>query len=430
MTAAERRALLKNIIETGTPRMTGIPLTYNGERKEFNAYAIPLENLVYNPYNGRIGSVVKSYERQHHTLDPENPEDVKIIEEFLWKSKETANDKTLQSLRRDHQQRYGIVTSDGVIIDGNRRASLLNKIYRDETIPANEKAHARFFLAIILPGDADRKEILRLETTYQMGEDPKLDYNPIEKYLKIRDLANEGFSNKEIAEFMAITPRKVTDYLNVLTLMDEYLETYGYTGIYTAIGTREDPFQKLEASLRAYAAGGVASMWGYNPEADVSDLKSIAFDFMRSGLEQFDFRDIIRKPNKTTGATASIFANEQIWRDFSNKHFELVDGIQEKSLEEYIEGNSGGDVTRSIIARDTTWKKKIGEQMQENFTHAKDILINRQHAAEPKKLIKKALEALTEVDTTQDSFKTSLEVKGLVAELETILQSFNDVLKS
>ena len=279
MNTEQRKTELAKIKENSKPVMTGVRLTYHGERKTFDVYSIPLSILTYNPYNGRIGAEVKSYERQHHVLDPDNAEDVAVIEKLLWESKEDANEKTKRSLLEDHQQKYGIVTADGKIIDGNRRASLLNRIWRDDSIPANTKQHAQFFEAIILPVDADKKEILRLETTYQMGEDAKVDYGPIEKYLKAGDLRDEGFSNNEIANFMGVKAAEVTTYLRTLDLMNEYLDNYGYTGIYTMLEGKEDPFLKLEAALRGYKAG-VSKMWAYDTESDVSDLKGIAFGNM------------------------------------------------------------------------------------------------------------------------------------------------------
>ena len=60
MNAEERKS--KNFKEyTDHPEKavrTGIPIMYHGQRRTFPAYEIPLEYLVYNPYNGRIGSVV------------------------------------------------------------------------------------------------------------------------------------------------------------------------------------------------------------------------------------------------------------------------------------------------------------------------------------------------------------------------------------
>jgi len=428
MNAEQRKSELKRIQETSEPCMTGITLTYHGERKTFNAYRIPLSFLTYNPYNGRIGSVVKSYERQNHALDSDNPDDIALIEKFFWESKKEANERTKRSLLEDHQQRFGIVTADGRIIDGNRRASLLNNLWRDDSIPANLKQHTQFFEAIILPIDADRREILRLETTYQMGEDAKVDYGPVEKYLKAGDLANEGFSNPEIASFMGVKLTDVKMYLDVLKMMDDYLETYGYTGIYTVLDTREDSFQKLDSALRGYAAGGVSKMWGYDVEADVSDLKSIAFDYIRMGLDQHDFRDIIRKPSKNN-TDASFFSNEEIWRQFTSTHFETVDEIHEKPVEDMIRENPGADVGRLLRARDNEWKNAVGENLVENFQRSRDKLYNKQQAAEPIKLLQKAWEAISAVDTNQGSFKDALRAKEYLDKIDKKIKACVEILR-
>lgn len=162
MNATERKAKLKEFTDHPEKACrTGIPIVYHGSIITLDAFEIPLEYLVYNPYNGRIGSVVKSYERQNHQLNPEDPDDKRIIEKFLWDSKPEANKKTKERLLKEHQQRHGIVTADGMIIDGNRRASLLNNIMADENIPFNEKGHCQYFIAIILPEGADKKRSLR-----------------------------------------------------------------------------------------------------------------------------------------------------------------------------------------------------------------------------------------------------------------------------
>jgi|SRR5690554_1476048 len=60
--------------------MTGIPLTYRGEARTEKVYKIPLDYLIYNKYNGRIGSDVLSYEKQNGDLNPEKDSDRIIIE--------------------------------------------------------------------------------------------------------------------------------------------------------------------------------------------------------------------------------------------------------------------------------------------------------------------------------------------------------------
>lgn len=426
MTESERKQALIDIQATKEPAMTGITLTYNGENKTFNAYRIPLDILVYNPYNGRIGSEVKSFERQHHRLNPENPADVKVIEDFLWKSKEKANEATMQSLLKDHQKQFGIVTADGMIIDGNRRASLLNKLWRDNSINANDKQHCRFFLAIILPQDADKKEIIRLETTYQMGEEAKLDYNPIEKYLKCGDLIEAGFNESEIASFMAIPKPQVLMYLRVLKLMDEYLESYGYEGMYTQL-SGEDSFQKLDAALRGYTSGGVSGMWDYDLESDVSDLKAVAFDYIRLGMEQTAFRDIIRKPT-ATNRSSSFFACKDIWEDFVERHFDIVEAATEQSVQDIIDQNPDSDLTKLLRARDNAWISQVREQMDANFTASKDRLSNKQSAAAPAQLLNKAISALSSIDTTQDTFLHDPLVKTLLQTIDSLTTTYKEKL--
>ncbi|MEM6806103.1 MAG: hypothetical protein AAF696_32195, partial [Bacteroidota bacterium] len=228
MNRAERIKKLDELKETKKPYKQD-DIIYRGEKKLMPVYEIPLELLIYNKYNGRILSMTKSYERQFRTLNPENFEDKALIEKFLWDSKENRNRTTLRDLRDWGQKRVGIVTRDGIVIDGNRRASLLNKISTEDSL------NPMYFKAIILDDtlDDNPKEIMRLETSYQMGEDEKLDYNPIEKYLKCKDLIAVGFKPSEIATMMSEKESRIKEWLSIMDLMDSYLDDLGYSGIYT-----------------------------------------------------------------------------------------------------------------------------------------------------------------------------------------------------
>ena len=426
MNAAERKAKLKEFTDNpGTACRTGIPITYHGNIITLNAYAIPLEYLVYNPYNGRIGSVVKSYERQNHQLDPEDPEDKKRIEKFLWDSKPEANKNTKKRLLKEHQQKHGIVTADGIIIDGNRRASLLNNLMADETVPFNEKSHCQFFIAIILPEDADKKEILSLETTYQMGEDAKVDYNPIEKYLKCKDLKDAGFTDDDIAGMMDCKRGEVRTMLSTLSLMDEYLDEYGYSGMYTQLDKSEDSFLKLSSALKKYRAG-VPSMWAYDPEADVADLKLIAFDYIRANFEQTLFRDIISVPSAKKPAS-SFFAKQEVWEQFRDKHFATTDVVQEESVEE-IMAKDPPDLGRALKARDQQWKHKVEEAFDDNYLQSMDILNNHANASKPLQQLIKACQALEVVDVDQPSFLSDSNVRGCVSSLDGFVSKFKEIL--
>ncbi len=251
MERSQRIELLKQI-QKKAPFAQGYPLLYRGERKSFDVWEIPMECLIYNQYNGRIGSVVKSYEKQNHKLNPELTDDAALIEKFLWQSKADKNEKTMGSLRQVGQLKFGIVTSDGVIVDGNRRVSLMNRILSDARATQEEKNRCKFFRAVILPENATKKDILQLETSFQMGEDEKVDYNPIEKYLKCKDLEDAGFTRDEIANFMGIKKKDIDTNLEILSLMDEYLSFYEYDGIYTMAEGQENFLDKHNEAVASY----------------------------------------------------------------------------------------------------------------------------------------------------------------------------------
>ncbi|MBK9767467.1 MAG: hypothetical protein IPP63_10825 [Chloracidobacterium sp.] len=143
-----------------------------------SVFEIPLEYLVYNKFNGRILSRTKTLEKQGRNVNPETKEGKFVIEELLWRSKVSKNEITKKDISIKGQLKIGIVTRDGIVIDGNRRLMLLNKL----------QPKYRFFKAVVLPValEDDPIEVEKLETTYQMGEDEKQGYNPIEKYLKAK----------------------------------------------------------------------------------------------------------------------------------------------------------------------------------------------------------------------------------------------------
>lgn len=417
MNETQRREQLKKIIEESEPISTGVALRYQGETKRVCVYRIPLDFLVYNKYNGRISSRVKAYERLNHELNSENDEDRELIEKLLWESKVERNRKTMEDLVENGQMRHGIVTADGVIIDGNRRASLLNRAYRERDkhkwSPVDVDK-CRYFNAIILPQDAGPRDIQQLETTYQMGEDDKLDYNPIEKYLKVRDLTDVGFDIDEIAKMMNESTADIKKWQRTLVLMDEYLETLGYEDMYPMLDRVEDQFLSLSKGLKDWQDRSVLAKanWEYS-DADIDDLKVIAFDYIRYEQEGKEFRRIC-KPGKE----GSIFQDRLIWESFRDTHFETMDAIAEESVDEEIaHAHADIDVVDVLRARDSKWKSEISDSFKNNLKYSVRRLDDRMEDAKPKEILKKVRDLLKEIDTEQDSFLNDEGVAALVSEI-------------
>lgn len=394
MTAEERKIKIKEISE-GKPVATGTKLKYQGEIREFNVYKIPLEFLAYNVENGRISSLVKSYKREHGNLDVSRKDDSQKIAQFLFESSEERNKKTLSDLAKNGQLEPGIITMDGVIVDGNRRASLLRNISESNQYDQTTKDRCSYFLARILPEDADEKEILRLETSYQMGADSKVDYNPIEKYLHTRDMRDKNFSIDQIAEYMGLSSNKeVILNLEIMELIDSYLDTYGYAGIYTRLPRGcEDDFLKLNIALKKVRSGKISWIQSDKLDEVENDLRLISFDFIR--LEEkgdFDFRML------ASTSSSNFLADESTWNSFVDSYYGSEASDEEDVEDVLVKANSDEEAKRLLNQRDNQWKNSVRCNLMEAFRDCKNKLENKKEKDKPVALLKKAINALSEVD--------------------------------
>lgn len=413
------------------PYMQGIRIPYKGDSLVLNAYQIPVEYLIYNKYNGRIASLVKSFEAQHYELNAEKPEDAKIIDDFLWVSKLDRNKTTLNDLKKNKQRVFGIVTFEGKIIDGNRRAMLIRRINEERLAGGNttqDLDFAQFFIAVILPDAVkDDKEISKLETIYQMGEDSKLDYNPIEKYLKCADLRDRfGYRETEIAEMMTESLPTIKEWLEIKKLMDDYLHFYLYDGIYTRLERREGQFVDLNGYLKRYLSKSKEKnvQWMYK-DKDVANLKAICFDYIRAQYEGKQFRSIAQ-----TSKTGSIFQYEDIWKEFLQNHAEKIDAISadEIPIEELRKQRPDDDLSELLAARDDEWLVKTKGLLEGNLRIGENRLENKREANEPLQLIKKAYDSLASINTNVSSF-FDLEIDRILGEMIKLINIYRPLIQ-
>lgn len=418
MNEQQRIAKLKEIVEDDSNVVsTGVQLRYRGETQRVPVYKIPLNYLVYNKYNGRISSSVKAYEHKNHALNPENPDDIKVIEKFLWDSKPDRNKRTMLDIVENGQMRHGIVTANGIIIDGNRRASLLNRAFKKRKEYGFDPAKVdgcQYFNAIILPQNADAKDIQQLETIYQMGEDEKLDYNPIEKYLKCQDLIDVGFDPDQIAKMMDIQKTEVNKMLSTLDLMKDYLSEYEYEEMYPMLEHAEDQFLSLNKALKDWRERSALIRncdWEYG-EADIDDLKLICYDYIRYGQEGKEFRRIC-KPGKD----GALFQDGEIWKSFKDVHFQTVDSAEESDVDTYIEEHPNIDAVDVLRARDAAWKQQVEDGFKRNLRHNVSRLDDRLDDARPREILEKVMGLLNSIDTEQEGFYDDPEVGRLVRDI-------------
>lgn len=401
-----REHRIREIEEKG-PGKNWHKILYQGDLKEFPVYKIPLDALIYNKYNGRILSETKAMESLGSKILAHTQEGKETIEDLLWESRETANERTLKSLTEHGQEKIAVISKDGVVIDGNRRTMLLNKIEKYDHLEA-----------IILPLSSyeDSLEIENIETQIQMGGDKAIDYDPIQIYLKIQSMYNQmdpsavgltadyendndefipkfdkdNKNDKAVKKIYANigtykTISKESDiefFLKVMDTMDEYLYELGIPEAYPALDGREEQFRGLTTSLgHFYGENSARPFKGYS-DFDVDDYKILAFDLIRLKQKNEDFRVVGGKQRET-----HIIGDEDRWKSFLETHNEIV----KLYSEDEFDGDSDPKAIRNILSsRDSDFKKEVFDDVNENFKVAVGKVENKKHADMPGKLVEEA----------------------------------------
>lgn len=395
-----------------------------------NVYKIPLNLLVYNKYNGRILSRTKSLEKQNITIDEFSEVGKKLIEKLLWNSKIDANKKTQKNIAEFGQQKIGIITKDGIIIDGNRRAMLLNDIQNDGVLSGKKYSKKYdYFKAVVLPITLleNPLEIEKLETSFQMGEDKKLGYNATEKYLKAKELYLrltsksiidlkylDNVAISKIADWMGEPESEIIKYLDTMAIMDEYLEYHEYDGIYTQLDSREDQFLSLTKWLKNfYGETSKRAFDGYT-DNDVDDLKILAFDYLRfrNEYDGKEFRNIGEGNQEN-----HFFGDKDIWKSFLDKHNEIIKKLPKEAEIDFNSTN----LEAHLNSRDNLFfeNSKFGNKTSaflDNLNYHKSSIEYNRAAEAPEKNIKNAQRAFDAIKQNHKNFAKP-EIQDMVKEL-------------
>jgi DNA-binding transcriptional MerR regulator len=260
-----------------------------------------------------------------------------------------------------------------------------------------------------------------------MGSDSKVDYNPLEKYLHARILKQHGFSLKQIAEYMALeSANKVQEYLEVMDLLDEYLKNYGYDKIYTQLPKGiEDPLIRLNATLKKVRSGRISWITSDRIEEVVADLKAVMFDYLR--LDKFSQQDI----RIISAGSDNFLLNERVWDAFITDYWDFMNGVEdEQSVDECIQNaTSAEDSKRLLRQRDDKWKKQVSEKLVENFNDKKNIIDSKNEKQKPASLLKRALNALAEIDESTLSTASDLDVvRARISEILDRMKVLSDAV--
>ena len=347
ITRTEAKARIAQIQATQTPIKTGITLPIR-KGDTFKVWRIPLSLLIPNVFNDRITWKILEYEAENEReLDMESDDDVELLYSMIMQEHPADNEKTKADLAKNGQQVDGVITNDGRIVDGNRRATLLRALFNGEADKYGQNVEDfRYFNAIILPEDVDAKEIMALETMLQIGVDKKVDYNRICLYIKVDNLIKAGYTYAQIKQYMGLkSENDVENMENIFKLMEEYLVAIGKPNRFTLLDGLEDQFINTRTVFKKLDNGTYDANWEYTP-SDVASFKMVCYDYMRSKFEGKKYRDVlVGKPNKTNG----VFIEKSVWDEFLEHHDSIVEDNDPESEDDWkYLGKRGGKLDQNL----------------------------------------------------------------------------------
>ena len=228
-------------------------LTIDGITETYPVYQIRLDALYYNDQNDRIATWISQYKSDNKTetiyrTDLESYNN--IIHEFIVKSNPDKLKSTQKNISFIGQQKYGVVLNDGRIIDGNRRFTCLRNLAVDDP-------KFNYFEAVILDRDIENsaKQIKMLELHIQIGEEARVDYDPIDRLVGIYNdiIVNKILTVHEYAVSTgAQSDNDVQKEVERAKLLAEFLEAINAPGqFYIARDLNmSNPLIELQAILR------------------------------------------------------------------------------------------------------------------------------------------------------------------------------------
>lgn len=347
VTREQAKKEIAEIVSKNKPIKTGITLPVRSGEK-FNVYRIPIDLLVPNQDNDRITWRIREYESDSNRhLDIENEEDVEFLYDLIYDESKSENLNTEKDIAQKGQQVDGVITNNGIIIDGNRRVTLLRKLFKGDADKYSQNVEDfRYFNCIILPEDMQRREIMALETMLQIGVDEKVKYNRICLYIKVDNLRAEHYTFTQIKQYMGLkSEAEVEQMTYIYQLMVDYLNNIGKPNHFTLLDGLEDQFIQTYRVFKLLDNQTYKAEWDYQ-EGDVLEFKTVCYDYMRSKYEGKKYREkLLGKSKKTDG----VFIDEVVWKDFLEKHEEIIDNADPENESDWkLLGSSGGEFDKNL----------------------------------------------------------------------------------
>lgn len=242
--AAFNKELCMAIYEFGAPLLTRkseiaakcassktlFPLEVMGKYQRLKQITVRIGIPVYRMKNGRTRTFQKEYLATHpdaaadlFTLDTDSIAAQKAQHVILQKLAED-EDLYKEFSSGTQQTEPIIVTSTGVVVNGNRRLCVWRTLFAKDP---SEYKHFEYIEVAVLPEDCDEAEIRALEKRLQIQKTHRAEYKWHTRAAMMKEEREDGVTDVELAKSYGVSKKDVDIIISALEYAELYLQKIG-----------------------------------------------------------------------------------------------------------------------------------------------------------------------------------------------------------
>jgi len=229
------------------------------------------------------------------------------------------------------QQEQAVVTAEGILINGNRRAAALRSLLHDKN-----DLSCRYIRCLVLPSDATPPEMLQLETELQVAKDFKQNYSWVNEAILIEELyAKHGRDFKQVAMLMHRQEKDIRENYEKIQQVNQLVALSNSKWLHVDFEPNESAFDELAKHIRN------------KNEIEKKSVRSVYFLGTLAGVNYRDLRNLRR-------ADAQELVEKELQGD--------------KQLEEFLsvaKSNGSADKPQSDLLDDV-----LGEENETALVHS------------------------------------------------------------
>ncbi len=216
--------------------------------------------LVYRADNGRLFAelVARGEPREQR----EGGEQQNLLHALLVEKARDPDGPIFRELERHAVQTEPLlVTSDGLVVNGNRRLATMRELRARD--PDHYGAFSRISVAV-LPDHLDRSDIEYIEAALQMAPELKLAYSWVNRRLTLRDhVQRHGAEDDVVAAYRFADREAMEAELAELALAERYLEYLGHPGDFERVSDLEEAFKSMVRELGEITNPTITGLWNF-----------------------------------------------------------------------------------------------------------------------------------------------------------------------